>query len=120
MDTASVPFRKSIFLFSHPLTASKLFLKILNLDNQPPLVFDGKSTGGQDYGYFFISAVSKRLLLAATDPDEWTAADKDALMTYTQILANGAHSYMNTVEAAGQDVFIKEHVAWLSTPAAEY
>ncbi|KAJ6093041.1 hypothetical protein N7486_008330 [Penicillium sp. IBT 16267x] len=119
--TSTVPAAtpRRLLLVSIPRTASNLFLKILNIPNQPNLL---TSDSG---GYFFYPAFVKAAASSNSyinkpnkTIDQWTDDEKTHLKHSFQECFNALEEYSTQAENDHQMMFAKEHAYWLYSPAA--
>ncbi|KIW34200.1 uncharacterized protein PV07_00993 [Cladophialophora immunda] len=109
-----------VFLLTHPRTASNLVTRILNLDNQPALC--GPGTDAQksnNNGYFFLPTVSRRLELADRRSEDWAEEERADISRCLEACTARLVQHAESAEAEGKGVYVKEHLIWMLSPAAE-
>lgn len=100
-------------LVTYPRTASHLLLKILALENQPSVLPCDKD------GYFFMPTVGPRFKTAGKQLDGWTKKERTMLMERHQACFDSLQKHIANGEAEGKNVFVKEHINWLTEPVSE-
>ena len=111
---------KRIFLLTHPRTASNLLVRILNLEHQPALrAPDSETRPGEKYEYFFVSTLPLRITLADRPSGDWSQDEHAQMKQYLQASADELRTRVESAEAQGNSVFVKEHLMWMLPPEAE-
>ncbi|EXJ75228.1 uncharacterized protein A1O5_01924 [Cladophialophora psammophila CBS 110553] len=111
---------KRVFLLTHPRTASNLVIRILNLENQPAVCSPGGNTESSDErGYFFLPTVPRRLELADRRSEDWTEEEHADMKRCLEACTAELVRHVESAEAEGRSVCVKEHLMWMLSPAAE-
>ena len=108
---------KRYLLFTYARTASNVLMRILNLDEQPSIV------SSRQRDYFFLPTLKLRAgedKLSERHVSLWTDAQREGLMEAFQSSFEALRSHTEEGITQKKDVFVKEHVAWLTDPVAEY
>ncbi|KAI2635955.1 hypothetical protein GGS21DRAFT_542842 [Xylaria nigripes] len=106
VDTSSKKYR--YLLLTSPRTASNLLVRMLNLDEQGVRpAYNG--------GYFFIRNFSKQLGIFAKPAQDWTPEDVAGGNTVEKECFNALQDHIEAAEAAGEKVFVKEHMFFLNS-----
>lgn len=103
---------------TYPRTGSNLLERILALEDQPSIVTGPR----QRTGYFFMPSIVLRLVklkTAGRHIDTLTVGERTQLMESYQACFEDLQQHVNTAEAHGKDVYVKEHAPWLMEPVAE-
>ncbi|KAJ5191964.1 uncharacterized protein N7498_010949 [Penicillium cinerascens] len=111
----NVPAPRRLLLVSVPRTASNLFLKILNIQNQPNLLTSQKG------GYFFYPAFMKVTHegYLAKRPEDWSDADIEAVQGAFQSCTDDLEEHGARAREEGKMLFTKEHAFWFASPAID-
>ncbi|KAI1431869.1 hypothetical protein GGR50DRAFT_689383 [Xylaria sp. CBS 124048] len=110
---ADVPPKRRYWLLTSPRTASNLFIRILNLEEQGTR----PATHG---GYFFFPKVFSQVSVYSKPAEDWTPQDCLAVHTTAIKCFNTLQDHISESECAGQKVFIKEHVFFMNNVYAEH
>ncbi|KAK4108062.1 hypothetical protein N656DRAFT_784598 [Canariomyces notabilis] len=104
---------KRLFLVSIPRTASNLFVKVINILNQPNVFTNEKA------GYFFypalVSASAKNFF--NTPLDKWTDEMKTEMRQLYQQCFDNLEAASAEARDKGKLMFTKEHAFWFVNPA---
>ena len=103
------------FLITHPRSASNLFLKILNLDEQPKLL----SYKDEESFFLHVGILCQRLGLKSKPVTEWTQGERDTIRQNYQAAIEKFDAYLQNAVTQGKDAFVKEHAAFLAEPLTE-
>lgn len=107
---------RRLYLLTYPRTASNLLIRILALEDQPNVFAEGENS------YFFIGAMASRMHILKTTgryPEEWTQEERTQVMESYQAGFDSLEKHVNKAEAQMKDVYVKEHLPWLTEPIAE-
>ncbi|KIX08913.1 uncharacterized protein Z518_03570 [Rhinocladiella mackenziei CBS 650.93] len=109
----SPPYR--FYLLTSPRTASNLLIRMLNLQNQPSLLQGSKNE------YFFEPTLAWKFenKTIGIHIDELGKLQKAELKHSYQICFEALSEQVNVAAAQGKNIFVKEHVGWLTEPVAE-
>ncbi|KAI1824542.1 hypothetical protein F4861DRAFT_251339 [Xylaria intraflava] len=112
MAVGALPPKRRYWLLTSPRSASNLLVRILNLDAQ-------NVRPARLGGYFFFPNIKARLVLFRKPFEEWTseacvAADGGAGESFDAL-----QDHIEAAEEAGETVFVKEHIFFLSSIYAE-
>ncbi|EKV13445.1 hypothetical protein PDIG_38270 [Penicillium digitatum PHI26] len=101
-----------VLLVSIPRTASNLFLKILNIHNQPNVLTSQK---GGDFFYDAFMTVSRD---GRVDKplDEWTTDARSETKAIIQRCFNNLEDYSTRARSENKIMFAKEHAFWFLNP----
>ncbi|OAG00279.1 uncharacterized protein CC84DRAFT_1199247 [Paraphaeosphaeria sporulosa] len=104
-------------VFTIPRTASHLLLKLLNLPQQHSVY---RHSNNQD-GYMFLPAAALRFRqsLPGKAIQEWSEEEKTALKDAMQGSFDDWLGLIEEAEKQGKSTFVKEHLNWMASPAAE-
>jgi hypothetical protein len=95
------------WLITSPRSASNLFVKIINLEEQNVRpTFHG--------GYFFFDAALHRRQVSCKPFDKWTAKEMKDVIEKQQKAFDTLQEYIDASEAEGQKVFVKEHANFVA------
>ncbi|KXL48281.1 hypothetical protein M433DRAFT_159303 [Acidomyces richmondensis BFW] len=112
-DQANSPRR--FWLFTFPRTGSHLFLRMLNLEEQPSLLTN------QQKDYHFTASLFWRSMtknLGSKHLDEWTEEERSGFHDAFQSNFEDHQKTANAALAQGKDVWLKDHVLWITDPVA--
>ncbi|KIV78375.1 hypothetical protein PV11_10097 [Exophiala sideris] len=111
---AQAPPRR-FYLLTSPRTASNLVIRILNLPNQPSLLQDTK------YEYFFGPVLGWKFQhhTIGKHVDELSEEEKNELKHSYQVCFDALSIQVDTAAPQRKNMFVKEHVGWLTDPVAE-
>ncbi|KGO54614.1 hypothetical protein PEX1_048020 [Penicillium expansum] len=103
---------RRVLLVSIPRTASNLFLKILNIPNQPNVLTNQKG------GYFFHDAftIASRDGRVEKPLDQWTTDAKSETKAAIQQCFNELEDYSTRARTESKIMFAKEHAFWFLNP----
>lgn len=105
----------AIYLITYPRTGSNLLLKILNLSQQPQAAPQTKE------GYYFLPPLKLRNELCMFDIP-WTLWGKDSSQLLRECFQLCYEELVNDLQSAnaiGKTLFVKEHAPWLIDPARQ-
>ena len=103
------------YLLTSPRTASNLVIRMLNLPNQPSLLQNSKNE------YLFAPALGWKFQhqTVGRHVDELEEAQRTELKHAYQICFEALSEQVDTAAAQGKNIFVKEHIGWLTDPVAE-
>ncbi|KAI1267047.1 hypothetical protein F5Y18DRAFT_381329 [Xylariaceae sp. FL1019] len=104
--------KRRYWLLTSPRTASNMFVKILNLDEQGV-------RPSHHGGYFFFPSVTARLPIYDKNPEDVTPEEHAEQKEATQISADALQDYLAAAEQENQAIVVKEHVFFLNAAEAE-
>jgi hypothetical protein len=112
-----------VYLFTHPRTASNLLAKILNLEgqnilSQPP---DRGPLSRFQSGNFFRVPAWKSIAFGVTNKpiSSWTQEEINTLKESYQHCFEDFETWIREAENKDKLVFVKEHVAFLTSPLSQ-
>ncbi|KAI1978211.1 hypothetical protein LOZ53_004575 [Ophidiomyces ophidiicola] len=101
------------FILSNPRSTSNLFVRILNLKEQPNVAKHEQN------GYFFLKAsfLAKSLGTSEKNIREWTETERSAMRQAYQDAFNDMEEYLCEAENNGKIAVVKEHCYMVLDPA---
>ncbi|EHL03000.1 P-loop containing nucleoside triphosphate hydrolase [Glarea lozoyensis ATCC 20868] len=112
--TANQP--EKFYLLTYPRTASNLLVRILNLKEQSNILTNSRG------GYYFLEVGERQLNPLRTRSahiDAWTETERKELLDCYQACFETLDTHISDSFQVGKSVFIKEHIPWIISPAAD-
>ncbi|KAI0475250.1 hypothetical protein GGR56DRAFT_694835 [Xylariaceae sp. FL0804] len=97
------------WLLTSPRTASNLFVRMLNLEQQ-------NVRTAWNGGYFFMPSLPARMKLLSKPQKEWTNEETKSLHDQEQQCFDTLQDHLAAADENGERVFVKEHIWFLTRP----